>query len=82
MKIKLTLKRMLSMCPEAWYIFIRTLQLCCVLCLCASALLFEFHSGMMGNYKLYMLSIALNETSQAVLLIGVIVSFCIEALQS
>ena len=69
---------MLEMCPEAWYIFRRSLQLCCVLCLCSAALLIEYRSGMMGSYKLYMLGMALNEISQCSLLIGVIFSFCIE----
>lgn len=73
MKIKKALLGMLNMRAEAWYIFIRSIQLCCVLLLCSFALLLEWGGSMM-NYDLYMAAISLNETSQAVLLIAVIAS--------
>ena len=73
MKIKKALLYMLSMRAEAWYIFIRCIQLCCVLLVCSFALLVEW-DGSMLNYELYMTAMALNETSQALFLIGVIAS--------
>lgn len=69
MKIKKALLGMLNMREEAWYIFIRSIQLCCVLLICSFALLLECGGSMM-NYELYMTALALNETSQAVFLIG------------
>lgn len=80
--LKKTLDRMFSMRPEAWYIFLSSVKLCCLLCLCAFALLKEWNGSMSESYVLYMTAISLIETSQAVLLIGVIGSFCIEAVQS
>lgn len=70
------------MCPDAWYIFIRTLQFCCVLLLCAFALLLEWNGSMTHGYELYMTAMALEETCQSLLLIAVIVSVCIEDRQS
>ncbi len=78
MKLKAVLGRMLSMCPEAWYILIRTLQLCCFLLLCAFALLVEWGGCMATGYKLYITAMALEETCQALLLIAVLLSVCIE----
>lgn len=78
MKIKAVVRRMLSMCPEAWYIFIRSIQLCCVLMLCAFALLSQWGGSMYHNYSLYMTAISLSEICQALLLIAVILSVCIE----
>ena len=78
MKIKAVIQRMLRMCPEAWYILIRTLQLCTVLLLCSFALLLEWDGSMTEGYRLYKTALALNETSQALLLIAVILSVCIE----
>lgn len=69
MKIKKALLGMLNMREEAWYIFIRSIQLCCVLLICCFALLLEWGGSMM-NYELYMTALALNESSQAVFLIG------------
>ena len=57
------------MCPEAWYIFIRTIQLCAVLLLCAFMLLVEWNGSMNENYELYVLANGLNEITQAILLI-------------
>ena len=78
MKIKATLRRMLSMCPDAWYIFIRTIQLGCMLLFCAFMLLLKWNGCMMEGYDLYMTAMALEETCQALLLIAVILSVCIE----
>lgn len=73
MKIKKALLGMLNMREEAWYIFIRCIQLCCVLLICAFALLLEWN-GSMSKYELYLSAVALNESSQAIFLIGVIMS--------
>ena len=78
MKLKATVRRMLAMCPAAWYILIRTLQLCCVLLLCSIALLHARGSSMSEGYTLYRTALALNETAQALLLIAVLLSVCIE----
>ena len=84
MKFRLgpVLHRMLSMCPLAWYIFIRSLQLCCLLLICSFALLLEWGGSMYENYALYRLAVALNETGQALLLISVLLSVVIEDAQS
>lgn len=80
MKLMAIFRRMLCMCPEAWYIFKRCLQLSAFLMLCAFALLVEWGGSIMERYELYMTAISLMETTQAVLLIGVIASVCIEDL--
>ena len=82
MKLKAILRRMLSMCPEAWYIFRRGIQLSAFLMLCAFALLLEWDGQMLDRYKLYMTDMGLMETSQALLLISVLASICIEDFQS
>lgn len=73
MKIKKALLGMLNMREEAWYIFIRCIQLCCVLLICAFALLLEWN-GSAAKHEMYSTAIALNESSQAIFLIGNIVS--------
>lgn len=82
MKLTKILHRMLSMCPEAWYIFIRALQLVVFLLLCAVMLLIERQNGAESGHSLYMTANALNETAQALLLIGVLGSVIIEDAQS
>ena len=42
MKLRAIIVRMLGMCPMAWYIFKRSLQLSVFLMLCAFALLVEW----------------------------------------
>ncbi len=79
---KKTMNRMFSMSNDAWYILLSSVKLCCLLCLCAFALLVEWGGNMSEYYNLYMTAISLNEISQAVLLLGVIGSFLIEAIQS
>lgn len=82
MKLSAILQRMLRMCPEAWYIFIRSLQLCVFLLLCAVILLIERQSGANNGYRLYQTANALNETAQALLIIAVLGSVLIEDAQS
>lgn len=82
MKLMLALRNILSMSNNAWYIFIRMIQLAAFLLLCAFILLLEC-SGQSGrSYELYMTAMSLNETSQALLLIAFILSACVESLQS
>ena len=82
MKLRKTIRRMLAMKPDPWYIFIRSIQLCCVLLLCAFALLLEYNGDMLGKYPLYMTAQSLNETAQGLLFIALILSVCLEELQS
>ena len=82
MKITAIIRRMLNMCPEAWYIFLRSIQLCAFLLLCAFALLCQRENCPEGGYTLYMTANALNETAQALLLIGVLASAIIEDAQN
>lgn len=70
--------RMLDMCPEAWYIFIRSIQLTAFMLLCAFVLLLESS----GRHDLYMTAFSLYETGQIVILLGAICSVCIEDFQS
>ena len=81
MKLKKTVRRMLSMKPDAWYVFIRSIQLCCLLLLCAFALLVECNGDLLGRYPLYISAQSLNETAQGILLVALILSVCIEELQ-
>lgn len=80
MKIRQIIERMLKMCPAAWYIFIRTLQLSCVLLFSSWVLLTEYIST--GSYSLYKLSMALYELPQALLIISMIGSVCVEDLHT
>ena len=80
--LKKIVNRMLCMHSEAWYIFIRSLILCCLLNLCAAALLKEWGGSMSSGYDMYMTAVSLTETAQAVLLIGTLGSVIIEAFQS
>ncbi len=78
MKLRAMIVRMLGMCPMAWYIFKRSLQLSVFLMLCAFALLVEWGGSIMVRYELYQTAVSLMETTQAILLIGVLASVCIE----
>lgn len=82
MKLVHILDRILKMCPEAWYIFLRSIQLCVFLLLCCFVLLLEWDGSMFHGYKLFMTASALNETCQALLLIAVLSSVIIEDAQS
>ncbi|MDD6089197.1 MAG: hypothetical protein SO014_04480 [Candidatus Limivicinus sp.] len=82
MKLIPILRRMLSMSPAAWYIFIRSVQLTGFLLLCSFILLIGWNGNMLTGYAEYMTAMSLYETGQAVLLIGVLVSVIIEDIQS
>ena len=62
------------MCPDAWYIFIRSIQLTAFLLLCSFVLLLESK----GRHDLYMTAMTLYETGQALILIGALFSVFIE----
>lgn len=82
MKLKSVFRRMLSMCPPAWQVFIRSLQLSVFLLLCAFMLMLECGGRLGHDYILYSTANSLNELSQAVLLVAVVLSVCIEDIQS
>ena len=82
MKLKKTIRRMLNMKPDPWYLFIRSIQLCCLLLLCAFALLLEYNGDMLGKYPLYITAQSRNESAQGILLVALILSVCMEELQS
>ena len=82
MKLKKGLRRMLSMSSDAWYIFIRSLQLCCIMLLCAFMLMLDCGGSKSTDYQLYMTAIGLTENTQAVLLIAIILSACMDSRQN
>ena len=82
MRIKKTVRRMLSMCPDAWYIFISAVKLTAFLLFCAYLLLLDWDGSMALGYREYMTAMALYETGQSLLLIGALFSVCIEDAQS
>ena len=78
MKLGKTMHRMLSMCPNAWYIFIRSLQLSCLMHFCSFILLSHWNGNMTEHYNLYMTAVTLQETAQAVLITAVLLSAIVE----
>ena len=64
MKLRKTVQRMLSMCPDAWYIFITSVKLTAFVLVCAFVLLFSAVMGVLGQ----MLSDKNTLTSLSVLL--------------
>ena len=81
MKLRMTVRRMLRMCPDAWYIFISSVKLTAFLLLCAFFLLLDWGGSMQTGYLQYMTAMSLYEIGQALLLIGVLLSACIEDIQ-
>ena len=82
MKIKMTIRRMLEMCPEAWYIFLSCVKLTAFLLLCAFLLLLDCGGSMAEGYTEYMTAMSLYETGQALLMLGALFSVLIEDAQS
>ncbi len=78
MKLKATINLMLHMCPEAWRVFLRALQLCCCLLLCSVFLLYAWDADHVHAWRFLQLSAALQEMAQLALLAAVIVPPCIE----
>lgn len=72
--LKRTILRMSQMCDEAWYIFMGTLKLSCAMLFCAFILLISPGCG----YNEIMLSAALSETPQGLLLIALLASVLLE----
>lgn len=79
MKFRKTVRRMLSMCPDAWNIFLGSVKLTAFVLLCAFVLLLGWNGRMEGEgYRLYMTAMSLYETGQALLMIGALFSVLIE----
>ena len=74
-------RRMLCMSDAAWYIFIRCIQLSCVMLFCSFLLLLSCGGSMMQRAQ-YMTAMALYEGPQGLLLGGLILSVFAEELQS
>ena len=70
------------MCPAAWYIFITSVKLTAFVLLCAFVLLLGWGGSMAEGYREYMTAMSLYEIGQALLLIGVLFSVCIEDVQT
>lgn len=71
--LKKIINRMVNMCPAAWYIFLRTMQLSTMLLSAAVVLLIDNRSR-----YIYMCAVSLYELVPALLLIGLIGSVFIE----
>ena len=82
MKLRNIIRRMLSMCPDAWYIFITSVKLTAFVLVCAFVLLLDWGGSMAAGYTSYMTAMALYETGEAVLLVGVLFSAIIEDVQT
>lgn len=78
MKLKMTVRRMLEMCSGAWYIFISSVKLTAFVLICAFVLLLDWNGSMLDGYRQYMTAMSLYEIGQALLLIGAVLSVCIE----
>ena len=74
-------RRMLCMSDAAWYIFIRSIQLSCVMLFCSFLLLLSCDGSLMQRAQ-YMTAMALYEGPQGMLLGGLILSVFAEELQS
>ena len=66
------------MCPNAWYIFIKSLQAAGLMHFCSFMLLLKWNGSMVENYELYMTAISLQESSLALLIVAIIMSAFIE----
>ena len=82
MKLCKTVRFMLRMCPDAWYIFICSVKLTAFLLLCAFVLLLVWNGNMAEGYRQYMTAMSLYETGQAVLLVGALFSALVEDVQA
>lgn len=81
MKLSAAIEGMLHMCPAAWKILLRCLQLSCLLLLCAVLLLIGWDGDHVRGYDLFRLSSVLQEMAQLSLLFGVIIPPCVEDLE-
>ena len=78
MKLHATIQRMLRMCPEAWKLFLRCLQLACFFLFCALLLLIAWDADRSRAYSLYQLSSTMQEMAQITLIGAVILPPCVE----
>lgn len=78
MKLKATLSRMLRMCPAAWRIWMASVRLTALVLLGAFVLLLGWGGSMWFGSRLYWTAMALYETGQSLLLVGALLSVCIE----
>ena len=80
MKLSAAIEGMLHMCPAAWKLFLRCLQLSCFLLLCAALLLIAWDGDHVRGFAFFRLSGVLQEMAQLSLLFGVILPPCVEDL--
>ena len=73
-----TIRRILTMSPQAWEVVIRSLQFTCVLLLCAFALLANAGTYTTETSYVYHLARELATLPQAILLLAAIASAVIE----
>ena len=78
MKLRAAVSRMLLMREEAWYIFLRALQLSCALLLGAMVLLIAWDGDVRGGFSLYQAALTFHSYAQLALLAAVIVPPCVE----
>ncbi len=78
MKLRAAIRRMLQMCPEAWRIFLRLLQLSCFFLLCALMLLIGWDGDPLSSYRFLQLSGTLQEMAQLALLGAVLIPPIVE----
>ena len=78
MKLRAAVSRMLLMREEAWYIFLRALQVSCALLLGAIALLIAWDGDIRSGFSLYQAALSFQEFAQLALLAAVIVPPCVE----
>lgn len=72
--MKLIVNRMLGMCAPAWRLFLISLRLSCALLLCSLLL----YTGVLPEPGSSHLAAALYELPQAILLLGLLGSVCVE----
>ena len=77
MKLRAVVRRMLAMSEPAWTIFSRSLQISCMLLFCSFLLLLDT-GPLVQSYPQYITALALYETPQGILLLGLILSVCLE----
>ncbi len=78
MKLRAVFLRMASMKPAAWYIYKRSIQLCCWLLLSALLLLIAWDGDVRGGFRFYQLALTLNELAELALLAAVLIPPCVE----
>jgi len=77
MKLKLIIDRMLCMSENAWFWFIRSLQLSCAAAFCAWMMLLPDNIA----YDTYRTAIEIAEQPKAILLIGLLLSVITEDME-